>query len=360
MRTNISITAFIIAASLAVGCISREDVTGISRLEAFRDRYQDNRREGEGTVTTARLDTSVFVTAVEFPDGYDWRRDSSYGAVAGRLVLYRDGERLLAVPAGLGSRASLAPDLHHLVDGHLYTEFCTADETVVARDGEDIFSYGGREILRGLLVEGEDVYTLGQNRSGSGFALRRNGEPLFVSDAGSLASHMSSDPAYPTGALYRDGGNLCFSYWKPLAEGSATRVWYVVEDGVETAVDAGSGEVSEIRVVDGAVNIIPRAKAYSWERWQYRDGKWSASVTVNEDDYVIASAPFDTSRMYYLAGCMFLSFRNACLAGPHFYIGINPRSAPDGPWLWRDGEKVLDLELNGYITAVGVRISPAR
>ena len=153
------------------GC--HEKGSGLHHLEAFRDRYVGSHRDGYIPPPVLQpSDTSVFMTAVEFPPGYDWRRDSSFGEVSGRIVLYRDSVRILEVPAGPGCLACMDADLHHLIDGHLYTESCTSAGTVVSRDGEMLFSYPGRELLCGMLVEGRDVYTLGRDRSGGGFSLR--------------------------------------------------------------------------------------------------------------------------------------------------------------------------------------------
>ncbi|MBO6045611.1 MAG: hypothetical protein J6P69_07170 [Bacteroidales bacterium] len=354
LKKLLTITVSVI---LCAGCTVKEESNGISHLAAFRDRYQDSRREGGGGVLAVTpMDTSVFVVAVEFPEGYDWRRDSSYGAVSGSLALYRDGERTLSIPAGPGLKASLDPDLHHLVDGHLYTESCTVGETVISKDGEELFSYPGREFLCGLLVEGGDIYTLGQSRSGSGFSLRRNGGEIITRSDGSVASHMSDNPEYQGGALYRDGGHLYFSYWKPLAKGSALRVWYIVEDGEETAVDAAPEGIYDIRVLDGDLKITPRSSKTSWERWSYTDGKWNASVMVYKDGNVIVAAPFDNSRRYYFNDHLLFSFRNACLSGKHFYIGLNPPDRGESPSLWLDGETDFRLEINGFITEVGVSV----
>lgn len=357
MKDFLKLFAVALPVTLCAGCIVKEGGTGISHLEAFRDRYQDNRREGGGgALTVVPMDTSVFVAAVEFPEGYDWRRDSSYGAVSGSLALYRDGEKTLSIPAGPGCRASLDPDLHHLVDGHLYTESCIAGETVISRDGEELFSYPGREFLCGLLVEGENVYTLGQSRSGNGFSLRRNGTEIMARSEGAVASHISDNPEYPGGALYRDGEHMYFSYWKPLAQGSALRVWYIVEDGEETAVDVDPDGIYDIRVKDGTPNITPRSSKVPWERWTYSDGEWNASVMVYKDGNVIVAAPFDASRRYYFNNHLLFSFRNACLSGRHFYIGLNPPDRGESPSLWVDGGTDFQLEINGFITAVGVSV----
>ena len=353
MKTKILIIS-IIAVS-ATGCADIDNTHGKSRLEAFRDRYTVGTRQGgSGVPLPAVIDTSVFVTVVDFPEGYDWRRDTSYGAVTGNIVLFRNGERSLSIPAGYGRQASLEPDLHHLAGGHVYTEACSDGRTVIGVDGEESFSYPGREFLCGLLVEGSDIYTLGQDRSGNGFSLRRNGEALLEAEDGTLASHLSDYPEYPTGALYRDGEHLYFSYWKRLSPVSSERSWFVVEDGVETIVDAGGKGMYDIRVRDGRLQIRERTANKNWKRWEYTDGDWNASVMVYRDGNVIVAAPFDADHRYYFNNHLFLSFRNLFLFGPQLYIGLNPPDAGEKPSLWKDGAIEYDLDINGFITAVEV------
>lgn len=328
---------------------------GRSYLEAFPDRFTGSRRDmKDGRPAPAPMDTVIYVAAVAFPEGYDWRRDTSYGSVQGRLVLYRDGEQALSVHAGAGSRASLDHDLHHLVDGHLYTEYCTEDGTIIGRDGEELFSYPGREFLCGLLVEGNDVLTLGQSRSGGGFSLRRNGGELMSVKEATVASHLQDNSRYPSGALYRDSGHLYFSYFKDEPQGGG-RSWYIVEDGTETRVDAAGEGMFDIRVKEGELSV----KAVDAGRdWWYNDGKRYAWVKTLPSGGLAVHAPCSVT-LIYLDPFYLPSFSNACLAGRHFYMGMNP---PDGgrPWLWKDREKVYELDINGFITAVGFAEEPRR
>ena len=340
-----------LSALFLCGCIGKEETQGRSRLEAFSDRYSQGSpvRGKEGPAPAVRVDTAVFFTTVEFPEGYDWRRDTSYGGVAGRLVLYRDGVSAVSVPAGPSFRAGLDPDMHHLFGGHIYTEYCTDGLTVIGKDGEECFSYPGREFLCGLLVEGTDIYTLGQNRSGSGFSLRRNGEEMLSSAAGMVASHISDDPDYPSGALYRDGERLCFSYWQYAQDGSG-REWYIVEDGETTRVETGKNGMYDIRLRGGELSVRPMMAA-SKKFWTYSDGAYNASVTVRRDGSMSVSAPSSSSAYDFRSLRMF-SFRNAFLFGPHFYIGLNPLEEGEKPSLWKDGETFIQLDINGFITAV--------
>lgn len=340
----------LLSAAVLSGCVRGSN--GISKLDAFRDRYVVSVRGG-GVPGHARpdKDTVLYMTAVEFPEDYDWRRDTSFGEVQGRLVLFRDSVRVLEVPAGPGSPAGLDPDLHHFADGHIYTESCTADATVIGRDGEVLFSYPGRELLCGLLVEGKDVYTLGRSRSGAGFSLRRNGEELFSRPDGGIAAQYSSNPGYPSGALYRDGGHMYFSYWLPLDEAGEIKLWYVVEDGAETRVEVPDGRMYDIRIRDGTPDISP-IKSSAIGVYSYYEGSWKDVVAVSKEGRLTVYAPLWPTSHYINRQVLFLSFRNACLSGHRLYIAMNPVDGDERPFLWRDGETLYHLDLNGFVTEV--------
>lgn len=353
MKNN-GLTILIMLVPLALAAACTLENTGRTRLEAFPDRYSVRPRgEGDGHAAVA-MDTVVYVAAVDYPEGYDWRRDTSNGAVTGRLVLYRDGVQVLSVPAGAGCRVSLDHDLHHLAGRHLYTEYCTADGTAIGRDGEELFSYPGREFLCGLLVEGSDVLTLGQSRSGSGFSLRLNGEELMSRQDGTVASHISDNARYPSGALYRDRGHLYFSYYKDDPQGGG-RSWYIVEDGVETKVDPGREGMLDIRMKEGEMSVTV-VTAGSLKDWMYSSEGQYAWLTTLSDGSIALYAPCKSGRIY-MDPFYLLSFRNACLAGKNFYMGLNPL---DGgrPWIWKDREEEYRLDINGFITAVGLVEEP--
>lgn len=324
---------------------------GVSHLEAFRDRYTVTRR---GTGLPGKelpgADTVAYLTVLEFPRGYDWRRDTSFGEVSGRIVLYRDSVRVLEIPAGPGSLVSLDPDLHHLADGHVYTESCTGSETVIGLDGTRLFSYPGREVLCGLLVEGEDIYTLGRNRSGNGFSLRRNGDIVFSRPGGSIAAQFSSRPEYLSGALYRDGGHMYFSYFEIIG---SKRVWYMVEDGAESRVAVPNGGVYDIRIRDGELEFTP-VKASPLGVYTYAADTWKSVVAVSREGSLILYSPLWPTSRNIADPVLFVSFRDACVFGKHLYVAMNPLASDSKPFLSRDGKFLFGLDVNGFITEVSV------
>ena len=337
-----------IAVALA-GC--RGASGGVSHLEAFRDRYTVTRR---GTGLPGKelpgADTVAYLTVLEFPEGYDWRRDTSFGEVSGRIVLYRDSVRVLEIPAGPGSLAGLDPDLHHLVGGRVYTESCTDSETVIGLDGTRLFSYPGREVLCGLLVEGEDIYTLGRNRSGEGFALRRNGDIVFSRPDGTVTAQFSSRTEYPSGALYRDGDHIYFSYCEILG---SKRIWYMVEDGVESRVTVPDGRVYDIRMKGGELELTP-IKPSPLGVYTYAADVWKSVVAVSREGRLILYSPLWPTSKNIDQPVLFVSFRDACVFGKHLYVAMNPLASGSKPFLSRDGEFLFGLDVNGFITEVSV------
>jgi len=175
----------------------------------------------------------VYVTAIDFDKGYDWRRDTTFGLSSGYVKLFKDSTLVLSIPAGPGEEVSLDADKHHFVDGHLYTEYCSMTETVIKRDGRELLRYDGAETLKGILVRDDDIYTLGQGIGGyRGLTLRKNGEILISKEKGTVWGSFS-DPFYgESGALYEDLGVMYFSFYTSYKDDSplAQRRFYLVKN----------------------------------------------------------------------------------------------------------------------------------
>ncbi len=209
---------------------------------------------GEGT---AGSDTVLYVTGVEFPEGYCWQRDSSGESAECRIIVFRDGKEVLSVPAGGTANASSAPDMHRLVDGHLYTDCSTASGTVISCDGKELFRYDGREMICGFIVKDDGIYTLGQSRKGEGLSLRKNGEKIFSAEAGRVIGNMENS-CCESGALYEDGGDMVFCYRNAAGTAdSGYSSYYVVRNGVQEQLmpDRNIAEVYDIRYVGGVCHI---------------------------------------------------------------------------------------------------------
>ena len=125
-----------------------------------------------------------YITALDYPDDYDWRADAENGTVKCSLVVFADGRPVMKVPVGHEYCISPDPDMHRVIKGHLYTDYSTEEETVIKKDGQELFRYNGREMIVGMAVKDEDIYTLGQARQGDGFSYRKNGDIIMERQKG--------------------------------------------------------------------------------------------------------------------------------------------------------------------------------
>lgn len=202
-------------------------------------------------------DSVVYVTGVEYPDDYIWQKDTAYGMVACSLIVTANGKRILELPIGDKYYLSPDPDMHRMVGGHLYSDYSSDSETIICKDGVEIFRYDGREMICGFMVRDNTVYTLGRRRSGTGLTLRRNGETVFCCEDGIPVGDIY-DSAYPTGALYEDNGELCFSYSIKYTNNIKDwRDWYVWRNGKTQLISLHPDidKVFDIRVYKGDICI---------------------------------------------------------------------------------------------------------
>lgn len=202
-------------------------------------------------------DTTVYVSAVEFPKDYCWQKDSVGENRPFSLVLYRNFKKVLSVRGG--GIVSSDPDMHWIIGGHLYAEYSTGTETIVSIDGKEKIRYEGREMIRGLLDREDGFYTLGQSRSGTGLTFRRNGEIIFSDEEGIVLGDMYN-PCCRSGGLYElDDGVPVFCYHVPgqsilLKKESL----YLVKNGIPSRVelDGSVANVLDARVLNGNMCLV--------------------------------------------------------------------------------------------------------
>ena len=378
--------------------------SGPLRSDCFK-RGQDGASgpgEGPGAGPEApAFDTTLYFCAVRFSDSYDWQRDTAYGSEDYELLLYRDFEPVLCINSRAAQCISPDFDTHHIIDGQLYTERSDLSSTAIGRNGDEIIRFSGRELLKGLLPAGDDIYTLSQSRDGNGFSFRKNGEPLLIRSEGSVFGSMD-DPSYgPTGALYLDGGVPVFCY---RSGSGSSREYFCVRDGIEEKLYpevAGSGQeaVNDMKIRDGTpytsdiqggiwhtvscrlwflpsdiliAGYIRNASSYFTGTYSTltRSHGWlcEEEATVycsNGASYAVASG--DDGRvtvyrgdeiMHTNSGCIFLSPACAALAGSKLVYAL-AGGEDDGYPIICEGEKETAVEVNGYISRVAVEISPA-
>ena len=355
------------------------------------------------------MDTTVLLSAVLVPANYDWRRDSSYGCPSAELLLLENGVKKISIKTGAKTEVSPDPATHHLLGGHLYTEYCGPAETVVKKDGKQLFRYQGREVLLGLLPMGNNLYTLGKDRDGDGFSFRRNGELLLKQASGSVYGDFTNSAFGDNGALYEDEGRCCFCF-------SMGDDCFKVVDGVmeREALPGRASQVLCMRVVRSEVyysmaigsfasvgghgNQYVLPSAYTWknidlflnegELWLIacgeRNGEWFTICGppggLNATPYVFKGrnnfmykqpegfcavdisggdvSATDAAGMvnYSRDSTFFFSRSCAAVAGESFYMALTPRERGLPPIVCRDGEEEV-FRVEGYLTGIEVSIS---
>ena len=189
--------------------------------------------------------STTYVTAFDYPEGYDWRRNPDKGSVRCSLVVFADKRPVLKVPVGNQYCVSDDPDMHRVIDGHLYTDFATDDQTVIKKDGRPLVSYEGRESVVDMYVREDSVYTLGHKRNGKGFSYRVNGRVIVERNSG-----------YSFGRLICKDGETCFAFTEPIiTSGEKKERYYSYINGVisQAALREDVKKVWDVWIRDGEV-----------------------------------------------------------------------------------------------------------
>jgi len=226
MRTSVLLFGL---AALAAACDPAPLFPGTPRVT--HEPVSGRHREADSTTLDIPPGEHVYLTAVRYPDGFDWELDTC--AVEGTvwIDLYLDGQRIRSWPAG----ASVHPDMHRFTGGHLYADYSTATETVVLCDGAELFRFPGREAIRGFLVREDGIHTLGQDRDGNGFTHRVDGREVFRSENGAIIG----DPDAGGGVLTESGEDVYYACRLPSERGMEYRVMQNAEVFRSEAVSDG-------------------------------------------------------------------------------------------------------------------------
>lgn len=380
MRTS----SLLLAAALLTGCIFEDPMP--SRGKPRQDCGRPPSEESGGSGTEAG--TTVYIAAVRFPESYDWQTDSARGTAEYEVLLLKDSVVRLTVPSSTGM-VSPDPDTHHIIGGHLYTEAVKDGATVVCMDGEMLFSFAGHEILKGLLPCEDGVYTLSMSRDGGSLVLRRDGNPL-LERKGAAAFGDLLDPSYgSTGALYKDGEDVCFSYSTGNGSGKSC---HIVRGTMESLVCDGDG-ISDLKMSGGTVlTAKSRMGPYSIEDgriWRGADGPWisghftrsgyegfSGLLSPDFEDRrlcsrkatVYHSEGYDAAAVSSAAGTRivqpdgktdfvpgrFLMTPVCAVARGRFFAALSSRSSDTQTVV--AGERTFTLELHGYLSGIEVSL----
>ena len=392
--------------ALAVSCQILDDSFFLGPQRGTRYGPYGRDSTGSGIPAPPAPDTVLLFTALEFPPGYDWRQDSAYYSQEGQVVLYRDFEPVAHADIGPSHKVSAEADMHHIVDGHLFTEYSGQGQTVIKMDGAEILRYEGREMLQGLLIRNGSIVTLGRDRNGGGFRCRVDGKVVFGRDSASVKGGMRDPSCGEGGALYMERGILCFAY-------SDRRGCHIVEDWKDSLLAAGAGPFPDARrrggkyyfiscaggrtslYADDRVSDISEGGRIVWTdaRIRFLDGK--CAVTGQAADHITGKSGaavcreglrtewlasgggrqfiYDNGRGLYVVGAgtdgrigirpasgsarapdgsyYFLDAACGFLSGSTQYLALTPTGREGYPFIWEGGE-VHELGINGLLTCV--------
>lgn len=306
----------VLAAAALGGCIGITEITGPEKEDDIWTGPGANISESEGSV--------CHVTGFDYPDGYDWRTDDGNKSVRCSLVVFADGVPMLKLAVGEKHEVSSDPDMHWMIGGHLYTEYCAEGKTILRKDGKALLKYDGEESIRGFIVDDEDIYTLGVPRDGKGFTYRKNGETVMERMTG-----------YAFERLHNDEDRICFAFCQQVTtpEGLTAR-YYMVRDG-RTSLVTFPEETSEIWDM-----MSHRGRTYAL----ISSGPWSTVELVCDDERKSIGMPPEAS----MVSCrMFVAGDDVCIEGLY-----NHDDGKLASGIWVKGEEYMLFETGQAVTAV--------
>lgn len=394
---RIILAAALLAAFCSCHILDNNFFPASSRSDTQRSAGENTERDSTAIPPTIfpepQADTDIFCTAVRFPKRFNWKLDSTYKRAACEIIMYKNGEEFTKIRAGQGSEISYDADMHHMIGNNLYTEYSSTQETVIHVNGDEAVRFEGQELLRGLLPQDGDLYTLSVGKNGYGFSFRKNGETILqkyhkVTIFGSL-----EDPNCPeTGALYEDDRNrVVFCY----GELNTNWTYHIVREGEDEVFNYSGPKLLDMKVIDDSVRYAP-AEAFGayWEEAYvpyhnpnlvvgcidgnaavYDGTRKEIQSLCGRDAIVycndgISAALYHPSRgkcsVYYSNGqcrffqeeCNLYTRRCATLVGDGLILAVNPCDYTQRPYIVIGDERreLPDLE-NGFISGIRVFVS---
>jgi len=358
-----------------------------------------NTPRGEGRSSQQKRDSTqshdysepaLWISAVSLDSGYDWRRDSAYYSNPGKIILYRNFVQVLSIDLGIRFHTSQAADLHHLIQGHLYTEYCDGARTYIKKDGLDAFCIDNPERLVGLCENDSSIFTLGISLKNGGLYYRKQGKALLENLHATPIGDFNDLAYSEQGALYLDEGDVCFCYF---SNEDGEKNWYGVRNEKLETIASGNRRVEDCRLCSGNSYVLVTDNVtaeliingedpvrivnfYGWSNGSIRilDGKvtvmgncvisknsttrtvwWEENnlsiISFGQEDHILNYG----RETYFLDEAIqdeyFLMNNRCVLAGESaLYYGIAPRK--EGPPLIKYGTTLKTLDINGYITGI--------
>lgn len=387
---------------LLIACSCTQEEFGMSGMprgvvDRWKKRYPAGRVE-------SLSDTAIYASALRFDEGYDWKADTLNARAS--LLLLRNGVPIVEIPA---AQAGGGIDTHTITGGHLISWTSGGGKMAFCRDGDRLFEQEGAEIVKGVLENaGGTLWVLGQ--SGSKWTLRKNGA-VEMEGEGTIVGDLLCDCCPPSGALYMDGSAMCFCY---TSDKGGRKAWYLVQDA-QTVQVSDEGIISDMKMIDGVLNVasfresagqsvllrgknLIRLPSYSGGRWKdvrilrsdakgyllegnllrqdrlspavysstgaisaydhpgnivFKDSRWHF---IFKDGGNLVLMPYRKSAAETIEGNpYFASARCAAYFGNELYYAVSPLPGKGNPYIKKNaGDKVLELNFNGFVTGLSV------
>jgi len=383
--------AIVAVACSCASCVFLEDSCslGRTRSEAF-----DGKQETE---SAEQADTIIYVCAVDVPENVDWQKDIAMGLGPGRLIFYKNNNIQFELKFGYENCVCSDADSHHIIEGHLITEFSQADKTIVKKDGKLLLEWQGREYLLGLCEKDNSVYTLSVDRGTGDLRYRKDGV-LVNSFKNAYAFGSFQEKTYPeTGALYLSGGKVCCCY---AIKADNIVFYHIIKDGTDNQLVIGDDHyyygIQDIRVVDGDIyavsalatsgfmfGTISSARhcggAYNWSSLRISvsgdkpmafgnisDGGYymgyglvslagAVQTASCQDAVVFKGRIFDVSH----EDCVHFSNKTAIISGGQLVEALTPKDMTKKPFLLK-GRDTVKYNVHGYISGMAAAVSQSK
>jgi len=395
----------ILASLLLSSCDPTLDVLRLRRGDTL-DRDQSRPSEEQENDFTQPEDSSsteddifieetkpeIYVCGVENPESEDRK-----------FVIFKDGVRSTEYTLPSISVSATDADAHFLVRDEMYVALTEGDNTNVYKNGILQFSYPAKEYITHLIRRDDGIWTLGVNRSGDGFALRRDGNEVY--------SKLSGTP----GRLYEDDSHIYFDYHVAMGEKTLR---YLVKDGDDYALTSSEGDILAVCVSrnslwliingqdgwivscgnekyvhqrrpgfafrsaelfstpDGCAAVISLSalgvnmpaelvciadkeyfKGGGSGSYHYFDKEPDAHITFTKDMDELVISGYEGSYEERLDSVRFEGKRCAMQYEHQLYLCCTPMDG-SSPFIWKRGNQRMNIDLDGYLTGIYVGTPP--
>lgn len=241
-------------ACYAIICIGLLSGCGMIELESKDEPCKKETGENGDEIDIGK---TVFMSAVAFKEGYDWRNDNQDEGGDEKLLLIA-GDKIVAEIESDG-----ADDIHYIVKGALYQCPCADGQTHILKNGTEILTWPKEETVCDLALDGNELLCLCCAASGEG------GYVCLRCDGNEVRHY---EGCFPTSEFFEDQGQLLFGIGGSLCGYAGVDCEYV---------NKLSADISFDRM------YMYRANGLPWIWWT----SGGVSYAGNKENFTLATDP---------------------------------------------------------------------